>query len=400
MNKDELIKLLQNEETAKTVLNLVNHTALKEIKVQNALTAKEIAAKRKLDKEAEKKSSLSESMIQKLRSRVERAAAKEEEAKFQKCEILDEQYTGGGIISADTQLEDEIPEFEALSENFSEEEETPKKESKSANTLASKLDKLRSHVLKQKEVESPKEKKKDLSQSAPKTESDYRLVLKRVCPVCEKETRVIKYKSRLPVARHDVDLCTKYDGINPYLYTVMACEHCGFAAEERKFMAKLPKRHQEALMEFLADGDMVIPFTEERTVEEAVQLTEMAVLFCDLTDGSPSRKANLLIKIAWIYRYAGNKEQEDIYLKKAAEMYEESLRTERAYAGNISGNTIIYLLSAIYFLTKDYRKASYNLSRLVGDLSLKTQEPRIYERAKDLWQDIRILQKSGEINNG
>lgn len=410
MNKEELIKLLQNEETAQTVLNLVNSTALKDIKVENAKkvpTAKEIAAQRKLDREAEKKSSLSENLIQRLRSRVEKAAAKEEEAKYQKREILDDKYTEGGILPSDLSAEGglqpdrEISEFEALSEYFSEgEEEKQKEEVKPTNTLASKLEKLKNFVSKQQKKTPPKKPKKDATIIAPKQESDYRLVLKRVCPVCEKETRVIKYKSRLPVVSHDVDLCTRYNGVNPYMYAVMSCEHCGYAAEERKFLAKLPKRHQELLMEFLSDGEMAIPFTEERTLEEAVQLTEMAVHFCDLTDCSPSRKANLLIKIAWIYRYAENKEQEKIYLEKAVEMYEESLKTERAYAGNISGNTVMYLICAIYYLIGEYKKSASNLSRLVSDKNIKAQEPRIYERARDLWQDIRILQKSGDVKNG
>ena len=390
MNKEELLKLLQDEETAGTILNLVNSGAVKKQKDQNA---KEAAAQKKLDREAEKKSSLSMNMIDKLRSKVESAAAKERE------------YTPPGISSEPAQSEDlerseaEFPEFEGLSVTFADDEEVAKETKKPPSALASKLDKLRSHVQSQNKPISNEPSKTEIV-ARPKQESDYRLVLKRTCPVCGKESRVIKYKSRLPVVSYDVDLCIRYQGINPYIYSVMACEYCGFAAEESKFISKLPNRHRESLAEFLADGEMVMPFSEERTVEEAAQITEIAVLFCEMTDRSASRRANLLMKIAWIYRYAENKEQEKIYLEKAAEMYEESLKTERAYAGHITGNTIVYLLSAIYFLTGHYSKSISNLSRLVSDLNLKTQEPRIYDRARALWQDIRLLQKSGEIKNG
>lgn len=396
MNKDELIKLLQDEKVAKTILNLVKKINIKKMRSKKN-AAKEAAEKRKLDKDAEKKSSLSGGIIQKLRSRVARAAAKEEEKQLIKKEIV------GEYIDEDV-IDDEFLEFEALSENFSEEEilnETLEEVPKSLN-LAGKLEKLRNHVLNRKKSETPKKEKnekKKTQKPAPKQESDYRMILKRVCPVCERETRVIKYKSRLPVERFDVDLCVRYKGINPYLYTVMACEHCGFAAEERKFTSPLPKRHKEALMEFLANEDMVVPFNEKRSVEEAIQLTEIAVLFCDLTDASPSRKAHLYLKIAWIYRYANNKEQEKVYLQKAAEMYDESLATERVFAGNISDNTVVYILSAIYYLMENYSKATSYLSRIIGDQNIKAQEPRIYDRARDLWQDIRLLKKSGELKN-
>ena len=58
MNKDELIKLLQDEKVAKTILNLVKNITVKKMRSKK-IAAKEAAEKRKLDKDAEKKSSLS-----------------------------------------------------------------------------------------------------------------------------------------------------------------------------------------------------------------------------------------------------------------------------------------------------------------------------------------------------
>ena len=101
------------------------------------------------------------------------------------------------------------------------------------------------------------------------------------------------------------------------------------------------------------------------------------------------------MRIAWMYRYAGDKEKENEYLKKAIPLYEEALKVERAYAGNLSGNMVVYLLGAINFLIGDYDTSATHLSRIISDKNIRVTEARIYDLAKDLWQDIRVIRKSG-----
>lgn len=363
MDKEKLLKLLQNDETAGAILNLIKNGAAN---VQKELSSKATMAQKKLDKEAEKKSSLSESMINRLRARVEKASA----AKETSC--------APSNASEDTKAS-------APSSNTAE---------KSEINYSDKLAKLRNRVASMQE-ETPKakaEEQVDIPQK--KQDSDYRLIVERLCPVCEHKTRVVKYKSKLPILSRDLDSCVRYDGINPYLYTVFSCEYCGFVAEEKRFLTKFPNKHQEILREFLADGQMVEPFHEERTVKEAASLMEMAVLFSEMTDKSPSRQANLYLKTAWIYRYDGDKENEKINLLKSAELYEKALQTERAYAGNLSANAIMYLLGAMYVLCEEYEKATTHISRIISDLNFRAQDPKLYIKARDLWHDIRAMKKS------
>lgn len=381
MDKQELLRLLQDEEVALAIFNIVKNGLAKQKTApakpkENQMSLQEAVAKKKLQAQAEQQSSLSQSMIKNLRARVERAAAKEIAA--QKAE----EYAGETVQAA-PQTESKQPDNP----------ETKAVESNKEAILKDKLALLRSHVAKQQESLPQQTKVNDEAPIA-KLESDYRLVLERECPVCEKMTRVIRYKSHLPVISRDIDSCIKYDGINPYLYTVMTCEHCGYSAEEKKFLTKLPRKHQEALMEFLSDGQMANGYNEERTTAEAVSLTEMAILFCEMTDKSPSREGSLYLKIAWIYRYAGDKENEKTNLIKAAEFYAKALQTERAYAGNLSANGVLYLVSAIYFMAEDYENAATYLSRIMSDQSFRAQDPKLYQKARDLWQDIRSLTKS------
>ncbi|MBR3722634.1 MAG: DUF2225 domain-containing protein [Selenomonadaceae bacterium] len=390
MSKEELLRLLQDEDVASAIFNIVKNGAVREKKtpqrVDGAAAVREAIAKKR-EREAEEKSSLSQNMIKSIRAKVERAAAERMEAK-EKQEQQEQQEQPSGVDAEDSvaEVNDIIP-FSTDSDN--EEIDFEKR-----------LALLQSHVDKKAQEEEDKQKQSTLQKnqsSAPKikTDADYRILVERVCPVCEQKTRAIKYKSKLPVVSRDLDLCVQYNGINPYLYTVISCEHCGFAAEEKKFMSKLPARHRQALMEFLVSGNMIIPFHEDRSVSEAVAITKAAALFSEMTDKSPSREANLNLTIAWIYRYAEDKEAEKEYLLKAAELYERALATERAFAGNISANTVMYLVGAIYFLTENYEQSASYISRMISDHSLRASDPRIYERAKDLWQDIRAIRDSG-----
>ena len=41
----------------------------------------------------------------------------------------------------------------------------------------------------------------------------------------------------------------------------------------------------------------------------------------------------------------------------------------------------------------DIEQATQALSRLIGDQSLRDVEPKLYDRSRDLWQDIREEKK-------
>jgi len=379
VKKDELLKLLQDDEVKLAIFNILRAG------VPKGKTP--ITVDAKSEKEPEKKAnSVSHDMLKNLRARVEKAAAEKEKAKL-KAE-QEEAAKKEAENKADEGSSLSFDPMDALSQ------EATRDEIKA--DINSKLALLRNRVKQEKESEQEEAKTETNSQEpAKKKESDYRLILERPCPVCENNTRIIKYKSTLPVSKRDLDFCIQYNGINPYLYTALSCEHCGYTAEEKKFLTKLPNKYREKLAEFLSDGSMVMKFNENRSLEEAVSLTEMAILFCEMTDNSPSRKANLVMRIAWMYRYAKDKEKENEYLKKAIPLYEEALRNERAYAGNLTGNMVVYLLGAINFLIGDYDASTTQLSRIISDKNVRVTEARIYDLAKDLWQDIRVLKKSG-----
>lgn len=118
------------------------------------------------------------------------------------------------------------------------------------------------------------------------TAEKFTFVLKHPCPVCDHHTRVVKCKSCLLAEPTDLDLCIHYKDFNPYLYRVWACERCGYAADEQKFIRHMPENPREKLLQFMQTADIALPFVEEHSSEQAIQYVEMAILFNELTDSS------------------------------------------------------------------------------------------------------------------
>ena len=227
----------------------------------------------------------------------------------------------------------------------------------------------------------------------------YSFTIERPCPICEKNTRVVHVKSRLMTEKQDIDLCMHYQDFNPYLYTVWACEHCGFAAEDTKFRGHIPQRTRDKIHAFLHTNNLVMPFIEERTTEDALSFYEIAILFSEIFDPSPGRQAALYQKMAWCCRYdEPDTDREKEFLRKAATLYEQSLETERYPIGKLSDDTAMYITSAIYFMLEDYDKAVKQLSRIIGDQKLRSTAPKMFEKARDMWQEIKRMRSVQEKN--
>ena len=218
-------------------------------------------------------------------------------------------------------------------------------------------------------------------------------VVEKVCPICEKKFRVVKVRSRIPVTSRDEDGCTHYVDFNPYYYTVWVCEHCGFAADEKTFTTKLPERHLTILRAVLLTKNIKIPFSEERTLGAASTAFRLALKFQDLIHGKSSKKAKYAHQLAWIYREAGDTVQEHEFLAKAVAYYEDALMRESFPIGELTDNAVIYLVAAIYNRLGERQKATPYLSKLISDKGVREREPRIHDKARDLWGEMRAAKK-------
>ncbi|MBO5650771.1 MAG: DUF2225 domain-containing protein [Selenomonas sp.] len=218
---------------------------------------------------------------------------------------------------------------------------------------------------------------------------EFTFTVEKKCPICDETTRVVKTKSKLSVERTDEDFCVHYKDFNPYLYKIWFCEKCGYAADEKTFLGSMPVVHKKKIKEFLDSRKLGMQFVEERGVPDAVAAYKLAIYYAEMIEQPLAKRAGMYLGLAWIYRYSGEQDKEMEMMQKAAELYDQSLMTERFPQNGMSDDTAVYLVGAIYYRMKDYEKSTQYLSRLIGDQSLRDRDIQLYKRARDLWQSVR-----------
>ena len=200
-------------------------------------------------------------------------------------------------------------------------------------------------------------------------------------------------KSRLIAEISDPDLCVHYKDFNPYLYFVYVCENCGYAASQTRFLERMPERVRKAISAFLDKNDFKTPFVEERDKDEALMFFEMAIRFNEMFERSPGRQALLYQKMAWVCRIEDDELLEREYMKLSAQLFEESITTERYPIEKVSDNVATYLIGIEYYMLGDFEKAAKYLGQIITSNSIRSSAPKLYERARDIWQDIRSAKK-------
>ena len=225
-------------------------------------------------------------------------------------------------------------------------------------------------------------------------EGSFTIVAKKICPVCGKETRIIQSKTRLNAETIDIDFCVHYQNFNPYLYSVYVCEHCGYTADEAKFVERIPDRIRKVLNAFLKKNDFKTPFVDSRDKAEALALYEMAIQFNDMFERSAGRQAILYQKMAWICRIENDTEKEQEYLLKCAELFEQSVNNERYPIGKMTDNVATYIVGVNYYMLGNFDKATRFIGSIITSNQIRTASPKLYEKARDIWQDIRAQKAS------
>ena len=76
-------------------------------------------------------------------------------------------------------------------------------------------------------------------------------------------------------------------------------------------------------------------------------------------------------------------------MQLALNLYIRSLETERYPIDNLTDNTVMYLIGALYAQLGENKKAVLYLSRLVDDKRGTAGEPKLVKDARKLWQQVR-----------
>jgi len=217
--------------------------------------------------------------------------------------------------------------------------------------------------------------------------------IEKECSVCGEKFEVGCLRSRLSLIKQDTDFCAYYKDINPYYYTVWVCPHCGYAAKDTEFSKVMPVVAQK-INEFLVGRDVRINLTGMRSREQAIVSYKLAIFYAEMSAASASKLAALHLRLGWLYREGGQLDEEQKALVNARDAYDLALSKERMPIDNLSELTVMYLIANLSHRIGEQEKAMLYLGNIIGS-PLAKLEKRIVDLARELWQEIRAVDKAG-----
>lgn len=218
------------------------------------------------------------------------------------------------------------------------------------------------------------------------------------CPVCSKKFEVTKVRAKTSkVVSRDSDFCVYYEGVNPLLYDVWVCEHCGYAALQDKFEDITP-REASIILEKLTPRWNKRSFAGERTIENAIEAFKIALYNLQLRKAKASEFAKVCIRIAWLYRINKDEKEKD-FLNFALKNYMETYEKERFPVDKLDENTCMYMIGELHRRVGNLDDSVKWFSRLVSSPQAR-QNPKLIESAREQYQLVKdqlnaVSQKSG-----
>ncbi|HRU42534.1 MAG TPA: DUF2225 domain-containing protein, partial [Candidatus Diapherotrites archaeon] len=143
---------------------------------------------------------------------------------------------------------------------------------------------------------------------------------KVVCPICSKQFSSMKAKvNSCKIKKKDEDFCTHYVDLNPMYYEVFVCPSCGYAAPETS-LGELTEKEANLLKEAFSGREVGRSFCDQRSLDDAIASYKLAIYTAELRKANASVLAGLCLKLAWLYRFKGDK-QEELFLEYSLRNY-------------------------------------------------------------------------------
>lgn len=217
---------------------------------------------------------------------------------------------------------------------------------------------------------------------------------KVTCPVCNKQFSSTKAKvNSCKVEKKDEDFCTHYKDLNPMYYDIFVCPYCGYAASENSF-DNLTDSEKKILRNAFTGRTVGRSFCSERSLEDAIAACKLAIYTAELRGARASVLAGLCLKLAWFYRFAGDK-LEEVFLNYALKNYLEAFDKEELPIGNLNGISIMYLLGELSRRLGRYSEAVVWFGKAVASPE-RRENPRIERMAREQWALAKEQHKKQE----
>jgi uncharacterized protein (DUF2225 family) len=209
-------------------------------------------------------------------------------------------------------------------------------------------------------------------------------LIKVKCICCQASFKTSRVRPSFKKAtKTDSDFCSYFKTVNPDFYVVRVCPDCGFAATEN-FSEKLSEKQKTAYYEKMGSQWKYRDYGMERGEDVAMECYKLSLLTAQAIGEKDRVIAALLHHIAWLYRYEGNKEQENRFLKFARDAYVRVYETE---TDSLSNARLMFLIGDLNRRLGDFHAAVKWFGRVIQEK--KITDAAMIRSSREAWQNIR-----------
>lgn len=258
----------------------------------------------------------------------------------------------------------------------------------------------------------PAPKKEPEKKEEPKKIEEKDLLYERnvECTCCGhpfKEKTIRMGKARMVF--QDMDLRPRYDDIDSLKYNLTVCPLCGYAALTKEF-DRLSTGQARMIKEKISinftglknDGDTY-------SYDDAISRSKLALVNTVVKRGKMSERAYICLTLGWLTRGKAESikketpgreafvkqlaEEENDYLKKAAEGFGEALQKEAFPICGLDEYTFFYLLAALNYETGNYKDSMRYVEKILINRALSD---RIKDKARRIKEAIAEINATGK----
>lgn len=210
------------------------------------------------------------------------------------------------------------------------------------------------------------------------------------CLYCKQKFKTTKVRSKfIKVDSHQSDFQPIYENkeVNPLLYNIFVCEHCGFSFTD-EFTKYFAPGVKEIIQEQIGSKWAPRSFGHERTIEEGIMAYKLGILSGTLKKEKFVNLAGLALRTAWLYRVLDKQDEENRFMEIARDRYADSYSNDDYNGTQMSESRMLYLIAELSRKIGDTDCATRYFSKVIEKQNTSL-EPNITEMAKDRWHEMR-----------
>ncbi|NLJ72246.1 MAG: DUF2225 domain-containing protein [Syntrophomonadaceae bacterium] len=207
------------------------------------------------------------------------------------------------------------------------------------------------------------------------------------CPICLANfTSLTVRSSAIYVEKRESDFHNIYKGVSPLHYSIIVCPECEYAASNTTFNNELNRTMADQLAIALVKlkSPEHIDYSEERTLETALEAFKLAIITAQLKKSKPEELSGLFLAAAWVARESHNSKLEEVYIEQALHQYIEAFNHTSGKIGNLSDLQVTYLIGELYRRSGDYKTAINWFNKVISHKNVK-QNPNIEKLTREQW---------------